>query len=155
MPSIEIACIGCDVPAPIVADGFAVVSERGLRSHRVPSRFQSDFDSLSGCLYHLGNPNLRGIGQRGPFFAYELLSEASREPFPPSFLEFAPAHVEEVRGVLSSILEASPVGQVLFTSDWQFGPDWTQRFGPVSLGDFWQLHGSRNLYLNSAYALVA
>jgi hypothetical protein len=155
MPSIEIACIGRDVPVPIVADGFAVVSEHGLRSHRVPSRFQSDFDSLSGCLYHLGNPSLRDPAQGGAFFAYELLSQASRDPFPPSFLEFASAHVEEVRAVLSSILAASPLGRALFTSDWQFGPDWTHRFGPVSLGDFWQLHASRTLYLNSAYELVA
>ncbi len=155
MPSIEIACIGRDKPAPIAADGFAVVCEAGLKSHRVPSRFQSDFDSLSGSLYDLGNPGLRDAAQSGPFFAYELLSGVSREPFPPSFLEFASAHVDQVRAVLSSILAASPVGQALFTSDWQFGPDWTQRFGPVSLGRFWQLHASRTLYLNSSYALVA
>jgi hypothetical protein len=155
MPSIEIACIGQYAPAPIVATGFAVVGEDRLKSHRVPSRFQKDFDALSGYLYHLGNRSQRDAGEYGRLFAYELLSEASREPFPPSFLEFSSVHVDEVRAVLSSILAASPVGQVLFTSDWEFGPDWTHRFGPVSLEEFWRLHASRNLYLNSAYALVA
>jgi hypothetical protein len=57
--------------------------------------------------------------------------------------------------VLSSILAALPVGRVLFTSDWQFGPEWTRRFGPLGLSDFWQRHDSWNLYLNSAYALVS
>jgi hypothetical protein len=152
--SIEIACIGLDLPTRISVEGFALVSERGLKSHRMPSRFQTDFNALSGCLYHLGNPKLRDPTQGGAFFAYELLSEASRDASPPSFLEIAPEHVGEVRVVLANILAASPLGRALFTSDWQFGPEWPHRFGPVGLDDFWQLHASRNLQLNSSYALV-
>jgi hypothetical protein len=155
VPSIEVACIELDLPAPIPTSGFALVYERGLKSHRIPSRFQADFSGLSGCLYHFGNPALRNPQQRGAFFAYELLSEASRDAIPPSFLEFAPPYRDEVTVVLSSILAASPVGRALFTSDWQFGPEWTHRFGPFGLSEFWRLHDSRNLQLNSAYALVA
>jgi hypothetical protein len=154
VPSIEIACIGLDLPVRIQVEGFALVSEPGLKSHRRPSRFQTDFVAQSGCLYHLGNPDLRDPTHRGAFFAYELLSDESRDALPSSFLEFSPSHVEEVRAVLANILAASPLGKALFTSDWQCGPEWTHRFGPLTFTDFWQLHAERKLQLNSSYALV-
>lgn len=155
MPSIEIACIGVDTPVQIAATGFTVAVERGLKSQRTPSRFQVDFDALTGCLYRLGNPSLRDRTGGGAFVGYELLSDNSRTPFPPSFLEFAPQHAAEIRAVLSGILASSPLGQALFTSDWQFGPEWTHRFGPVTFEEFWRLHESRTLYLNAAYSLLA
>ena len=49
------------------------------------ARFQSDFDALSGCLYHLGNTAFAGRSE-GAFFAYEVLSAASRHQDPRSFL---------------------------------------------------------------------
>ena len=154
MPSIEIACLGLDEPVAISVEAFALVAEPGLQSHRLPSRFQSDFDGLSGCLYHLGNPDLRNPEHGGAYFAYDLLSEASRHQDPSSFLEFAPAYLGEVQAVVAAILDASPVRQALFTSDWQFGPDWTERDGPITLSEFWERHASRKLLLNCAYALV-
>jgi hypothetical protein len=153
MPSIEIACIGLDTPAPIAAERFAVQYEPGLKSHRTPSRFAGDFNETTGCLYHLGH--LRSATNGSRFFAYDLLSDASRTPFPPSFLEFSSEHVDEVRKVLERILTASPLGEVLFTSDWEYGPEWAYRFGPLTLEEFWRLHASRMLYLNAAYAIVA
>jgi hypothetical protein len=109
----------------------------------------------AACLYHLGNPTLRDLSKSGLFFAYELLSESSRNQLPPSFLEFASPYRHEAHVVLTEILGASPIRRILFTSDWQFGPEWTHRFGPLSLEAFWQLHDSRKLQLNAAYAIVA
>jgi hypothetical protein len=154
MPSIEIACLGLDTPTHVAANGFSVEYEQGLKSHQLRSRFQNDFNELAGCLYHIGHPTLRDPRQGSPFFAHELLSAASRNPFPPTFLEFSSEHVAEVRAVLASVLAASPLGQALFTSDWEFGPEWAYRFGPLTLGEFWHLHESRTLYLNAAYTLV-
>jgi hypothetical protein len=149
MPSIEIAAIGLVTPLAPPPTSFSVVYEAGLKSHRLPSRFQSDFDRVSGSLYHLGNPGLSGGG--GAFFASDLLSLGSREGDPPSFLEFAQPHVASVHALLDWLLRNSPEGNLLFTSDWQFGPEGTQRFGPVSLLGFWRLHDSRRLMLNAAY----
>ena len=149
MPSIEIAVIGLVKPVAPPPTSFLVVYEAGLKSHRVPSRFQSDFDRISGSLYHLGNPGLSVGG--GAFFASDLLSPESHEGDSSSFLEFAQPHVASVHALLDWLLRNSPDGNLLFTSDWQFGPEDTQRLGPVSLSGFWRLHDSRKLMLNAAY----
>ena len=154
MPSIEIVCIGQAHPVELGALSFAVVSGSQLVSHRSPHpRFQSDFDRLKGCIYHLGNPYLRTEPEHGPFFAYELLSESSRHG-KPSFLEFAADHRADVRTVLSVLLAASPAGQLLFTSDWQFGPAGSRHLAAVTLEEFWQLHEARALLLNAAYPIT-
>jgi len=155
MPSIEIACIGLDAPVDVSAAVIAIRAETPMRSDRVPSRFQDDFDALEGSLYHLGNPGLRSPKPGARFYAYELLSDASRAPFPPQFLEFAGEYLEEVRRVLSELLAASPSGRILFTSDWEYGPEWAYRFGPVTIEEFWRLHQSHMVYLNAAYTIVA
>ena len=154
MPSIEIACLDLTAPTEPSAMSVVVAFERGLRSHRSPSRFQVDFDGLTGSLFHLGNPQIRYRGDGRCFFAYELLSEACRDAAPPSFLEFHPAHVADVRKLMECLLGASPAGQLLFTSDWQFGPAWTRRFGPLDSLEFWRLHEARELLLNAAYPVV-
>ena len=153
MPSIEVACIGLDQPLEPPNTTFAVVFEPGLKSHRSPSpRFQSDFDSLSGSLYHLGSPEFEGTSG-GPFFAYDVLSQPSRHTEQPRFLEFAPEHVESARILISWLLDASPVGRILFTSDWQFGPSWAKRSRPLSVSEFWRLHDTQELLLNTAYPI--
>src|SRR5882672_7059327 len=119
MPSIEIACVGLQHALPPPPMSFAVICERGLKSHRSPTpRFQSDFDKVDGCLYHLGDPDLIGR-QGGAYVAYELLSSASRATDPVDFLEFEDKHVASARGLLNWLVAASPTGQLLFTSDWQ------------------------------------
>jgi hypothetical protein len=149
MPSIEIAALGLATPLAPPPTSFSVAYDAGLKSHRLPSRFQPDFDRMSGSLYHLGNPGLSG--REGAFFASDLLSLEARGADPPSFLEFAQPHVASVHALLDWLLRNSPDGNLLFTSDWQFGPEGTQRLGPVSLMAFWKLHDSRRLMLNAAY----
>lgn len=153
MPSIEIACVGLQhalAPPPL---SFAVICERGLKSHRWPTpRFQRDFDQIDGCLYHLIDPDVLGR-KTGACVAYELLSSGSREADPIHFLEFEDEHVASARALVNWLVAASPTGQILFTSDWQFGPDWTKRFDPITVGDFWRLHDSRALILNAAYPI--
>jgi hypothetical protein len=154
MPSIEIACIGLESPLEPPPTSFAVAYEGGLKSHRSPCpRFQSQFDQLSGSLYHLGNPGFAGT-KAGPFFAYDLLSEASRHAESPSFLEFAPEHEASVRELLSWLLQVSPQSKLLFTSDWQFGPGGSRTLPQASLNEFWRLHSQRRLLLNAAYPLT-
>jgi len=153
MPSIEIACLGLTKPLAPPSTSFAVVYEAGLKSHRSPEpRFQRDFNGLSGSLYHIGNPQFATTSS-GPFFAYDVLSEASRHAETPSFLEFAPEHLASAQELVAWLLNASPEGCLLFTSDWQFGPKGARRFGPLSPGEFWRLHSRRELLLNAAYSI--
>jgi hypothetical protein len=155
MPSIEIVCIGQASPLELGALSFAVEAEPRLISHRGPTaRFQSDFNQLLGCIYHLGNPELRTNTTRGAFFAYELLSEQSRHSEASSFLEFAAQHWPGVCSLLALLVEASPSGQLLFTSDWQFGPPGSRRFEAVSLPEFVRLHEKCALQINAAYPIT-
>ena len=154
MPSIEIACVGLREPLSPPPVSFAVVFERGLTSHRSPSpRFQADFDLISGSLYHLGDPAF-SVASGGFFNGYELLSEACRAAEPSSFLEFDAGHLASVRGLLDWLLEQSPPGRLLFTTDWQFGPTDTVRASVMTLAEFWKLHESRDLRLNAAYPIA-
>ena len=153
MPSIEIACIGLESPLVPPATSFALVYEAGLKSHRSPKpRFQREFDRLSGSLYHLGSPQFAGTTE-GAFLAWDVLSVASRHANPPSFLEFAAEHLESARELLSWLLRVSPVGRLLFTSDWQFGPPGARRFSLTGPTEFWRLHDERALRLNAAYSV--
>jgi hypothetical protein len=149
-PLVEIACLGLEQPVSIRASGLVVQAEAGLRSQSLAPRFQGELDRLRGCLYRLGQPLEGG----GAVSAYELLSPAAREAFPPSALEFAPALRATVERLLEEIQAASPEGRMLFTSDWQYGPEWAHRFGPLTLPEFWSLHATRHLYLNIAYEIV-
>jgi hypothetical protein len=155
MPSIEIVCIGQAEPLDCSDYPFAVEASQKLVSHRTPSpRFQSDFDAMSGVIYHLGNPDLK-LRDQGAYFAYELLSESSRGAAPHSALEFGPEYTSAVFDLLAVLISESPQSELLFTSDWQFGPDHTLRLGRVSLAELRELHDSCALLLNAAYTVHA
>jgi hypothetical protein len=155
MPSIEVACVGQEQPSQFGTLSFAIESESLMKSHRSPKPlFQSDFDAMTGRLYHFGNPDLRN-NDGGLFFAYDLMSRAAAEADSIRFLEFSEEFRPDVRLVLETLAASSPVGRLLFTSDWQFGPAEATRFGPITLAEFWRLHDQRRLLLNSAYAIQA
>ena len=154
MPSIEIVCIGQTGPSDFSHLSFAVESGRELVSHRIPRPlFRKDFASLTGCIYHLGNPDLKIQKTRRMFFAWDLLSDRVRSSSRPTFLEFRPEFMASMHELLGLLMESSPVRQLLFTSDWQFGPKRRYRSPIMTLGEFWSLHDSRRLRLNGAYPI--
>jgi hypothetical protein len=87
------------------------------------------------------------------FFAYDLLSDRARAGSRLKFLEFRPDFVPAMHGLLESLMKLSPARELLFTSDWQFGPKRPYRSPGVSLDEFWSLHNSRKLRLNAAYPI--
>jgi hypothetical protein len=153
MPSIEIVAVGQSRPIEVGAFAFAVLADTKLKSHRWPNpRFQDDFDRVSGIIYHLGNPSLKDDSVGRCFFAYKLLSEASKK-INADFLEFAPAFRSAAEAMLAELIAASPTEELIFTSDWQLGPEWTKREAPLPLSEFWQRHDSRRLLLNALYPI--
>ena len=154
MPSIEILSIDQVQPIEVARFPFAVLPDdrrRSRRSHRSKARFQEDFDRVSGILYHLGNPNLKSSHSGRLLFAYELLSEDSKHGA--NFLEFAPDYRIAAQSLLAELMAGSPVHRLLFTSDWQFGPEWTRREPAVTLDEFWRLHDARRVLLNALYPM--
>ncbi len=143
MPSVEIVCIG--QPEPIVFENmpFRIDAENRLVSQRTPSPlFQTDFDLLTGCIYHLIKQS------RGACTAVELLDAWWEE------LRFKPEYVPNIQQILSELLTASPEGKVLFTSDYQFGPNTKRYKRPLTLGNFWALHAEGKLRANALYPLT-
>jgi hypothetical protein len=147
MPSIEIACQDLLEPLSPPETSFFVMREPGLKSHRSPRpRFQTDFDELRGSLYHI-------VDTQDSFNAYQTLSEGSRHGEPSTFLEFDREHLKSVHDLIHWLLGVSPCKRLLFTSDWQFGPEWTKRYDPMTVDEFWRLHDSKELLLNAAYPI--
>jgi len=155
MPSIEIISVGQKSLARFRGVPFAIVSgQRELRSHRHPSHFQRDFDRLQGCIYHLGCPHLRRK-RTGTFEAYDLLSGKCREQTRTVFLEFKREFVPSIRKILITLLIHSPVGRVVFTSDYQFSPNRPTRVRRISVGEFWTLHRRKRLRFNALYTIIS
>jgi hypothetical protein len=153
MPSIEIVAVGQSRPIKVDGFPFAVAVDAKLKSHRSPhSRFQEDFDHVSGIMYHLGNPSLKDESAGRCFFAYKLLSDESKE-VEAEFLELASPFRRAAEMMLVELIAQSPIGELIFTSDWQFGPDWTKREPALRLSEFWKLHDSRRLLLNALYPI--
>jgi hypothetical protein len=152
MPSIEIACVGLQAHREPPPATFDITSEVGLVSHRSPSRFQRDFNATSGSIYHLGNPG-QNTAASGAFTAYELLSDDCHTQDPQVFLEFGEQHRPSLKELLIWLLSVSPERLLLFTSDYQFGPDDISRFGPITTGEFWKFHDSRRLRMNALYSI--
>ena len=153
MPSIEIICVEQTEPIQLPDLPFAVEAENKLASHRSPSPlFQPDFNELSGCSYHLGNPALRNPATCGCYTAYELLSKDKGTEWW-DIIHFAPEFAPSVRVLLEQLLSASPSSKVLFTSDYQFGPNAKRYKRPLALERFWQLHDEKKLSMNALYPL--
>lgn len=153
MPSIELICVGQREPTQLPAFPFAIRAEPQLISHRLPSIFQTDFDQLRGCIYHLGSPFCDAAGYEGAFFAYELLSKRCRDSNVHRFLEFAPEFLPGIFDLLGILLAASPARLVIFTTDWQCGPKSARRYRQITERTFWQRHKNRKLRLNALYSV--
>ena len=143
MPSLEIVCIGQTEPIVFQDMPFRIDAENELKSQRTPlPLFQSDFDALRGCIYHLIKQS------KGACTAVELLDAWWEE------LRFKPEYIPQVHHILRELLAASPEGKVLFTTDYQFGPKRRRYKRPLSLGKFWALHTEGKLWANALYPLV-
>ena len=150
MPTIEIVCVAQTEPLDLPDMPFALLAENKLVSHR--GLFQSDFDKLQGCIYHLGNPDLRG-NEDGFFWAYELVNNSIGDETDEACLKFDDEFVPHVKAMLGRLLAASPVSKVTFSSDWQFGTKDVRRFAAMSEQQFWQLHDACKLRFNALYEL--
>ena len=143
MPSVEIVCVGQLEPIVFEKMPFRIDAENKLRSQRTPKPlFQADFDALNGCIYHLIKQS------RGACTACDLLDVWWEE------LRFKPEYVPDIDHILNELLAASPEGKVLFTSDYQYGPDPRCYKRPLTLDKFWALHTGGKLWANSLYPLT-
>ena len=154
MPSIELVCVNQRVPIEFSDLPFAVETGTEPVSHRSPRPlFRRELSRLRGCIYHVGNPKCKQPDYHGMFFAYEVLSAASRERSRRRFFEVAPEFRDGFHHLVHTLLDSSPVHSVFFTTDWQFGPSRATRGGMLSELAFWREHDSHQLKLNACYTI--
>ncbi len=150
MPSIEIICVGQKTPTDCSFLPFPVEISSELTSHRIPSRFQADFDRMDGYIYHF----LDGDGPT----AYNLLKKdwydaEGNDKDSDDNLEFRDEYVKPIEDLFLKLQESSEKGELLVTSDYQFGPESTSKVGPITLSEFWSLHRLGQIILNSSYLI--
>jgi hypothetical protein len=154
MPSIELVCIDQLTPIELPDLPFAVVAGAEPISHRSPRPlFRRELSNLRGCIYHVGNPQCKQPDYRGMFFAYDVLSNESRHQTRRRFFEVAPEFRDGFGYLLRTLLNASPVHSVFFSSDWQFGPTRKTRGGALSEETFWKKYDGHELKLNACYTI--
>ncbi len=148
MPSLEIICLNQLEPSNVSHLPFIVEAEAKLVSHRSPKPlFQADFDQLKGCIYHFLD---------GGVTAYDLLKRDwyHGDDNSDDNVEFIEEYAPSVKEFLQQLLAVSPVGQILFTTDYQFGPDSGEKYGPLSFDEFWKMHDAGKIKMNHSYLVT-
>ncbi len=154
MPSVELICVGQILPLNLVVTAFCVDSETPLRSHRPRPIWKSRFEKLDGFMYHLGGPDYLNPNSEPTFFtASDLL--LFEKPSRCSHFKFRPEYASDVRSLMERLLEASPEGRIIFTTDYQLGPKRPRAYKrPYTLDRFWDTHDRWKLRLNAWYEIV-
>lgn len=151
MPSIEIICLAQKHPIDCSKFSFRIETGSELVSHRLhSSHFQRDFDSMEGCIYHL-------LGSKGPT-AFELLKKDWYDDNGDSNeqddnIEFIATHNSCFINLVKTLIDKSPVKKIVFTSDYQFGPEIFKRFDEMSMDDFIEEYKNKRLRMNSLYVV--
>ena len=155
MPSLEIICIGQSEPLDFSDLPFVVKAERELKSHRSPCPlFQQDFDKLTGCIYHVLDNCQPGCGTCFELLIRDWHDECGNSNGRDENVEFRNEYANGMKRMIERLLEDSPIGQVLFTTDYQFGPEPAQRFGPMTFAAFKDLYNAGHVRMNAAYLVT-
>lgn len=150
MPTIEIISINANaIPELPLYGSFAYILERELISHR--GLFQKIFDKLEGYIVHLGNKEFEH-DKDGPWFAGMIMDWTDDEGNPIIFLDNT---LEDLKDLMKRMIESSPSNEILFSTDYQFGPDEPKDCGTISFSEFFELHSSRLLRWNATYIIKA
>ena len=173
MPTIEILSLGCEtVPDLPTFSSFTFIAESDLQSHR--ALFQPVFDTVSGVIVHLGNKELEKdlkAGKVGFWFCGDLIDwseEGIKLPIiDPALGEeqwwgedqdyafrFLRDVVPEMRELFSTLLQQSPVGQIFFSTDYQFGPAKAMQRSNYTISQLFEEHERWGLRWNCLYQIM-
>lgn len=146
MPTIEIISIGCQkVPTLPRFRGFAYQTEDKLVSHR--GLFQSILDKSNGVIVHLANKSFEGTD--GFWFAGDLINWDSNDA-----LQFRKQQSRDVRRLMETLLASSPTGEIIFLTDYQFGPSRKKvERKLLTLDRFWKMHDAGTIRFNALYRI--
>jgi len=169
VPTIEIVSVNTwEFPLDQEDYSIAVIKENKLVSHR--ALFQDYLDHLQGVILHLGNHNYVDDKDHG-FFAGDLIDwdfEGKEILFPvfdkddkvkkpgtgqSQVFQFLSEYHVEINALLVQSFKQSPVGQVVFLTDFQMGPAKEMHVALETIDDLWRIHHSQGLQWNTAYII--
>jgi hypothetical protein len=169
MPTIEIASINSAGLSLSQSDfEVAVIEENKLESHR--GLFYNLLKRQEGVIVHVGNPDFKSYKESG-FFAGAIIdwsiepcgiiipevdendliyNNGKNQQFRFKFLDqFKP----DIDKLLKIALAGSPIKEVLFLTDYQFGPGDGRIEIIYTITDFWAQHDKEGLDLNTLYEI--
>jgi len=150
MPTIEIVSVGSkEVPDLPCYDGFAYIAEGGVVSHR--GLFQKELDKNDGIIVHLANKEFEGEEDEG-WFAGGIMNWDDDSGFDP--VVFEKHRFPDVIDLLERLIVESPCSEVIFLTDYQFGPEKSEvAENSISMPEFVDLHTQRKLRYNKLYRI--
>ena len=175
MPTIEIISINAkEIPNLKDFESFAFICEDKLESHR--ALFDDELkENYQGIILHLGNKEFqkdKEQGTIGPWFASDLINFdfvgevelpiidkgnqiegveqwwGSDQTF---LFKFEEAAINDLRDILEQMITLSPGKEILFLTDYQFGPEKPLHKGIISLSEFFEDHNKVGLIWNCMY----
>lgn len=173
MPTIEVISIGAkEFPNAQDYNSFALLSENKLESHR--SLFDNELkNNFNGIIVHLGNKEFqrnKDENNIGFWFADDLVSFNSEIELPLVDIEkeknnekqpwgsdqtmlfkFKSKIITDLYNLLKLMLKISPINEILFLTDYQFGSEKPIQKGIITLEEFLEEHKNVGLIWNCMY----
>ena len=168
MPTVEIVSIDCRaMPKLPTFVSFDLRVDAEPRPHR--ALFRRVYARLRGVMVHLGN---KGADPDGFWFASDVIDWRGEEVQLPTVRADAPlpqwwgedqamlfrfneGAASEVRELMERMIAVSPVKQVVFATDYQFGPSRSAIHRPGGVEEFFRRHDEVGLRWNTMYRLGA
>ncbi len=163
MPTIEIISLDA-IELGLNKDDFkvALIEEKQLISHR--GLFNNYLKRKKGVIIHIGNPEFKF--KNYGFFAGMIINwkfEPDENLIPKLEIgengenqdfrfKFIKIYQKEITKIIKISFEKSPVKEVYFLTDIQFGPEIGIRKN-INLKDFWKQHDSDGLEWNVLYKI--
>ena len=150
MPTVEIISINAThIPDLPKYDGFAYFAEEGVVSHR--KLFQHVLNKETGVIVHLANKAADYV-EGYWWFASELLDWCGEDSL--EMIKFKHLVFADILDLLKRMFEASPIGEIIFLTDFQMGPEQSQIVNKaITLTEFLNLHEDGKLRFNALYRI--
>lgn len=147
MPTIELISLNAGtIPQLPSYSSFAYIVEPDLVSHR--GLFQHIFDRCKGYIVHLGNKEFEN-NKDGFWYAGRIMN------WEEDAVVFLKETLSDLMDLIQRMIDSSPNNEILFSTDYQFGPQKPVDFGAVFIDEFYELHRLKKLRWNSIYKIQA
>lgn len=147
MPTIELISLNAEtIPQLPSYSSFAYIVESDLVSHR--GLFQQIFDRSKGYIVHIGNKEFEN-NKDSFWYAGEIMN------WEEDAVVFLKETFRDLKDLIQRMIDSSPNNEILFSTDYQFGPEKPMDFGAVSIEEFYEFHRLKKLRWNSIYKIQA